>query len=213
VGRILLNSQPVHGTYPFSDWTTAQFIIDHQMPKVPESLPPGDYELSVRLMDAVEDTIMTANLGKLTVEAADRLFNPPSSQYPLAATFGEEISLLGYSVEEKTPDRYDINLVWQALKEPAENYTVFIHVLDSDGNCCVWQQDIQPQQGAYPTDRWIAGEVIIDEYAIELPEGVPPGHYLVEIGLYLPETGRRLLVRMPGIVDNDALILRPLVVK
>jgi hypothetical protein len=86
-------------------------------------------------------------------------------------------------------------------------------VLDPDGNCCVWQQDIQPQQGAYPTDRWIAGEVVVDEYVIEMPDELSPGDYLVEIGLYLPETGRRLLVRMPGIVDNDALILRPLVVE
>ncbi len=211
VGRILLNSQPVHGTYPFSDWTEPQFIIDHQMPQVPESLPPGDYELRMRLMSDAEDTLMTAGLGKLTVETADRLFNPPKSQFPLAATFGEEISLLGYSIEKKDPDRYELSLVWQALKEPAKNYTVFVHVLDPDGNCCVWQQDIQPQQGIYPTGRWIAGEVVVDEYVIELPDELSPGNYLVEVGLYLPETGRRLLVRMPGIVDNDALILRPLV--
>jgi len=213
VGRILLTSQPVHGTYPFSEWGTPQFIIDHQMPQIPLSLPPGDYRLNIRLMNDAEDTLMTADLGRLTVEAADRLFKLPSSQYPLAATFGEEIALQGYSIQEKDSNRYDLTLVWQAMTEPADNYTVFVHVLDPDGNCCVWQQDIQPRQGIYPTGRWLTGEVVVDDYAIELPESLASGKYLVEIGLYLPETGRRLLVRMPGIVDNDALILRPLVVE
>jgi hypothetical protein len=86
-------------------------------------------------------------------------------------------------------------------------------VLDQDGQCCVWQQDVVPQQGSYPTDQWLADEVVVDEYEIELPADLPPGSYPVEIGLYLPETGQRLLVRMPGLRDNDALLLRSLQVE
>ena len=213
LARILLNTQPVHDSYPFESWTTPQFVIDHLTPKVPESVPPGDYLLSLRLMNGANDTVMTADLGPLTVVAADRLYTPPIRQYPLSATFSEEIILLGYDLEESEPGHFELGLVWQALTEPVDNYTVFVHVLDQDGQCCVWQQDTAPQQGTYPTSRWLAGEVVVDEYEIDLPADLTPGLYPVEIGLYLPGTGQRLLVRMPGLRDNDALQLRPLPVE
>jgi hypothetical protein len=153
---------------------------------------------------------MTTDLGQLIVEAGNRLFTPPKTRYPLAAVFGEEIRLLGYDLEPAGPGQFDLTLVWQAASLPADSYTVFVHLLDENGQCCLWQQDAPPLQGAYPTDHWLADEVVIDSYTIDLPTDLAAGEYPLEIGLYLPGTGRRLLVSMPGIRDNDALLLRPL---
>lgn len=214
-GPILLNStQPVHGTYPFESWGSPQLVIDHLSPEVAESFEPGEYILRLRLMDEGDKTITTADLGTLIIEDADRLYKPPKTTYPMEAVFGNEIELLGYDLESTGPSQYKLRLVWRALREPTDSYTVFAHVLYPDGTCCAWQQDIQPGQGTYPTDGWLAGEVIVDEYDVVLPAEAPPGGYQFEIGFYLPRTGTRLLVEVPGMRQRDALYLtRPLVIE
>lgn len=212
-GRILADTQPVHGTYPFTDWTTPQFLIDRVTPRIPESIPAGDYRLHLRLLGGDDNTVYTADLGPLRVTPTERRYTPPPLDEPLAATFGNEIELLGYSLEPgDAAGRYSLTLAWQALSEPATDYTVFVHVLQADGTCspCVWQQDVMPQQNQYPTSRWLAGEVVVDSYEIEAPAGTAPGEYVIEVGLYIAETGRRLQVTMPGRADSDVVLLRPL---
>jgi hypothetical protein len=212
-GLILVDTQPVHDTYPFTHWSIPQFVIDHQTLRVPAEYPPGDYRLNLRLLDAGDETVMTADLGPIMIEDVERLFSPPKMNYPLAATFGNQIHLSGYDLEATGPNRFNLSLVWQAESVPAESYTVFVHVLDQEGNCCVWQQDIIPLQGTYPTDRWLQGEVINDKYQIELPDELPEGSYPIEIGLYFAETGQRLLVEMAGLRADDALVLRPVILE
>ncbi|MGD8585454.1 MAG: hypothetical protein PVJ75_08895, partial [Chloroflexota bacterium] len=209
-GRVIWDAAPARGSYPFEEWSTPDFIIDHMTPEVPADMPPGDYILDMRLLDGGDQALLAVDLGTITVEAADRLFKVPKVQIPLQATFGNEIALRGYDLQSVEPGKLELKLVWQALAEPSDSYTVFVHVLDPAGVCCVWQQDVVPGQGSYPTDLWLPGEVIIDSYVIDLPEDLAPGLYPVEIGLYLADNGQRLLVSMPGLRDSDALFLRPL---
>jgi hypothetical protein len=209
-GRIVWDSAPARGTYPFEQWSTPDFVIDQMTPQAPADMPPGDYVIDMRLLDGGDQTLLAVDLGTITVEAADRLFKVPITQFPLQATLGNEIALRGYDLQPDEEDRLELTLVWQALAEPSDSYTVFVHVLDPSGVCCVWQQDVIPGQGTYPTDRWLPGEVVVDSYLIDLPEGRAPGLYPVEIGLYLADNGQRLLVSMPGLRDSDALFLRPL---
>ena len=91
---------------------------------------------------------------------------------------------------------------------PTRDYTVFVHLLRPDGTCCAWQQDSMPQQNAYPTGRWISGEIVVDTYTIA---PLPPGAYPLEIGLYLAETGQRLQVTATGQPEADVVLLPPLV--
>jgi hypothetical protein len=212
-GLVLLDSQPVHNTYPFPEWSPPQLVIDHLTPQLPPDISPGNYQLNLRLLDGADETLLTADLGPLKIKGVDRLFTPPKSEFPLAATFGGEIKLLGYDLEEMGQGQYSMTLVWQALTEPSDNYTVFVHILDQEGVCCLWQQDAAPQSGNSPTDRWLAGEVVVDTYVFDLPADQPAGLYPIEIGLYLPQTGQRLLMEMPGLQANDALFVRPLAVE
>ena len=209
-GIILSNSQPADGRYPFHQWTTPQFIIDHQTPRLPATLAPGSYRLQMRLLDGADQTLFTADLGELELLATERQFSTPPPQYPQAAVFGETIRLLGYELAPMPNGSFILTLIWQAVRETAVDYTVFVHMQGLDGVCCLWQQDVMPQQGRYPTSRWLAEEIVRDSYLIEPPAELPPGLYPLEIGLYLTETGQRLLVKVPGLPDNDALRLRPL---
>ena len=70
---------------------------------------------------------------------------------------------------------------------------VFAHLLDGTG----WlrgQQDNQPRQGTYPTRAWTPGERVIDVYRIPVAVETPPGEALLEVGMYDPGSGERLLV-------------------
>ena len=51
------------------------------------------------------------------------------------------------------------------------------------------------------------GEVIVDEYEIVVHEGAPAGHYVIELGIYLAETGERLPVYDEGGVSMEKRIV------
>jgi hypothetical protein len=72
----------------------------------------------------------------------------------------------------------------------ARNYTVFNHLVGPAGQV-VAQTDGEPVGGARPTSGWLPGELLEDNYAILLPEGLPAGEYALRVGLYLwPELTR-----------------------
>lgn len=99
--------------------------------------------------------------------------------------FGDEITLLGYAGigDALSGGSLPLTLYWRALAKPTRDYTVFMHLLDTDGKI-VAQIDAQPRGGMYPTSIWDAGEIIRDEYALQLPADLAPGSYRIELGLY-----------------------------
>ncbi|MCP4360108.1 MAG: phospholipid carrier-dependent glycosyltransferase [Chloroflexi bacterium] len=211
----LLETQPVHNSYPFDAWETPQFLIDRQTFTLPSDTPSGNYLLNAQFINEQGEVVETVGLGPLSVTPSNRTFTPPAVKNEMAVTLGNEIELIGYTLNPTPePGQYSLTLVWQAQQAPTTDYTVFVHLLQPDGRCdpCAWQQDVMPQAGQYPTSRWLAGEVIIDSYQITLPEDTPPGSYPLEIGLYNAENGRRLQVTTPDGVQSDVFFLNPLVI-
>jgi 4-amino-4-deoxy-L-arabinose transferase-like glycosyltransferase len=206
----LLQTQPVYNSYPFETWQTPQFVIDRQQLTIPTSFSPGEYRLQVRLVSEGGDMVYMADLGPLQVEATERIFSPPLFDQEVNATFGDEITLLGYDLDPVENGESNLELVWQALQTPADDYTVFVHLLYPDGTCCVWQQDSMPVSGTYVTSRWLADEVVVDSYEITLPAGLPSGDYPIEVGLYIAETGQRLGVESTDGPASDTILLQPL---
>lgn len=70
---------------------------------------------------------------------------------------------------------------------------MFTHALDANG-VLRGQKDSAPRNGALPTDRWLPGEVIADQYDSVIAPDAPAGNYQFEVGMYLPETGARVTV-------------------
>jgi hypothetical protein len=98
-----------------------------------------------------------------------------------------------------------MSLIWRSLAPVAEDYTVFIHLLHPDG-AFVTAYDGQPRDGLYPTSFWSPGEVIVDERSPLL--AVPPGEYLLEVGLYRLATGERLPVSGAIASLSDRIIIK-----
>ena len=83
-------------------------------------------------------------------------------------------------------DTLQLSLHWQALEQPEGNYTVFTQVLNP-GMQVVAQKDRWPGDGLYPTAALQAGQVITDNLALELPDDLPAGDYMLITGMYRPD--------------------------
>ena len=108
-------------------------------------------------------------------------------------------------VVQGVPGAIGITFLWQAIAPPDRDLSVFVHVVDADGNT-VAQSDRAPGCGQSPTRAWKPGEIVFDPHAIDLPADLPAGVYTVRAGLYDPADGTRLPVDEGGAV-SDAVTL------
>jgi hypothetical protein len=136
----------------------------------------------------------------------ERRFTVPEIEHPLEATLGDQVRFLGYDLSPppyKRGETLHLTLYWQAMTRMEESYTVFVHLLN-EGGIMGGQWDSVPGSGLLPTNSWLEGEVIADEYEVPIGAGAPPGEYLIEIGMYEASTGERLEVKEK--VDDKVLL-------
>jgi uncharacterized membrane protein len=146
----------------------------------------------------------------------EREFRRPRVQTALDVSLGDEVRLLGYDMAPVTcdPDGCSLALLlyWQAQRSIVTDYTVFVHIVGPDAQ--IWgQRDAPPDAGAYPTRRWVAGEVVADLVRVTLPPDVPADPLEVVVGMYRPDTGQRLpALDADGRPADDRIVLGHIVV-
>lgn len=209
--------RPVHGTYPTINWTAGEVIKDRYGLTIGQDVPAGDYELELMLLNratrqplATSSGLPTISLGHLRVEAWEREFAVPAIQHPLEVNLGNKVELLGYDLDRtsaKPGESLHLTLYWRALTVIDASYTVFTHLLDGESR--IWgQKDNVPRGATYPTTLWVEGEVVADQYEIVVKPDAPPGQYVIEVGMYLPQSGQRLPVLDElGQVQGDRVLL------
>lgn len=138
--------------------------------------------------------------------------------YNNSIIFDNRIEFLGHDINIISPDasflktlfRYTpnpekklhIKYYWKSLKKVDEDYAVFVHFLNESDDI-VFQHDHQPVNGLYPTSKWKSGEIIKEEYWINIPDTVRAGKYYIRVGLYTPENGRLNMVYQNYNLLND----------
>jgi len=209
--------RPVHGTYSTANWTAGEVVKDRYGLTMGQDVPAGDYELELMLLNRVTQQplvassgLPTISLGHLSIQTWERQFAVPAIQHPLEVNLGTKVELLGYDLDRtsaKPGDSLHLTLYWRALASMDASYTVFTHLLDGESR--IWgQKDSVPQAGAYPTTLWVEGEVVADQYEIVVKPDAPPGQYIIEVGMYLAESGQRLPVLDElGQVQGDRVLL------
>jgi hypothetical protein len=145
------------------------------------------------------------------VPAAERrIFAPPSPQHPLDADFGGQVRLLGYDLDcEEGSTSCQVRLYWQAQERLDTSYTVFAQLLGPAGRVRA-QVDTVPGAGGYPTNWWLAGEIVADSLTLTLPPDAPQNtDYRLIVGLYEATSGARLPVANTGADFVELATIRP----
>jgi hypothetical protein len=227
IGR--LEAIPFNGRFDTQRWQPGRwFRDDYQLP-IDATAKRGLATIQVTVRGVYEDPPLLPIDGADTNQfliGAVKVLGPlepaPAPVHPIQATFARNgealIQLEGIDAAPANNEQGTVTLTlhWRCLKPPNLDYTVFIHVLDGNGNI-ISQQDAPPTQalhgtlGAYPTSLWDTGEQILDQREIEAPAAATQ----FRIGWYAPPDGARLEARQPdgslwpdNTVALDANIIR-----
>ena len=136
-------------------------------------------------------------------------------EQPVEARFGDALKLRGYTITPfatgiQPGGTLPISLFWEPLRSlVGTDYQVFVHLTLPDDPKPLAQLDGRPMEGGQPTTLWtMPGTLFHDDRAMALPPSLPPGRYVLRLGVYRPEDGARLPVsatQQP--VDSNAVVL------
>jgi 4-amino-4-deoxy-L-arabinose transferase-like glycosyltransferase len=210
---------PTNLWHPTTIWLPGQAWRGQVTFRLPIQAQPGDARLSVQLLDAGGSALAApAALTTIQVLPTERVFTPPQPQAPRQASFDDRVLLLGADLAPSPAPpggTVQVNLYWQALADMDIPYAVFVHLLDPSGEVVAGHDGV-PASGARPTTGWVPGEFISDRHDLSLPDDLPPGDYVVEVGLY--DAGAPGLPRLPvlgedGQAATDRVIFGPVQVR
>ena len=133
------------------------------------------------------------------------IYTPARSLKIQRFDFGDDMALVGYTIEPETlkPGTMKLNLVWQAKHAMKQRFTAFVHLENANGDK-IAQDDHEPRNGNYPTTRWAANEMVREVYTLNVPNDLSPGKYALLIGWYDTDSGDRLSV--PNGKDDSAVL-------
>lgn len=130
--------------------------------------------------------LSSAGPGMLEISKRIRT-DPPPGLAGQPTPMGPDVILLGYRIDRKPGGALGLTLYWQAVSQPAGDWSVFVHVSDKTeiagpGDIIAQADSRAPVYGWYPTSQWQAGEVVREDYELAGPPGLVPR--LVAVGLY-----------------------------
>lgn len=173
---------PGYGFWPTSAWPVGEWLTDRLRVPIPEEVRGEDAAaLSVVLYDPSQPGLPAA--GSAVVPLGQRVYRyeEPEMARRVGATFGGQIRLLGYDLEQKA-QALRLVLHWQAVGQVSVDGVVFVHLFDPASERIVVQSDARPQRGTYPTRWWRAGEVVSEEVVLSLDD--VPASYRLAVGIY-----------------------------
>ncbi len=115
--------------------------------------------------------------------------------HKVGARFGDGIRLETVEVIDSAARRGEVarlRLIWNAENPVSRDFKSFTHIFIGDK--IIAQRDGQPVGELRPTTTWRVGEVIRDQFAIQIPADAPSGIYQLRIGMYDMQTQERLIV-------------------
>lgn len=210
-GRVVATRKfiPFGGRFETRRWQPGAFFADEYTLTLPPSRETRVLTVQIGLYRVYgEPRRIPINGAGDGVFAVGRIKTAPAStptsiaSATSRATFGSAIQLDDVVFG---PDQ--LTFEWSVLRQPAADYTLFVHVLDGEGRQ-IGQQDAQPFEGQYPTGLWDTGERVRDARVIPLPAEARR----IRIGWYDARTGERLPAQKPdgsAWPDNIVVIERP----
>lgn len=205
--NIALTTQPTPG-FASAQWLPGDVWRARYLVQLPADVPAGAHAWQIVFADNAVTLPHT-----LRIELPERRYAPLVTANPTSFRFGPHVELTGYVLQPAQPvagSQLQLQLDWHALKTPAQDLGVFVHVVAPDGTI-IAQHDAVPANWTRPTMGWLPGEYVGDPHVLQLPPNAS-GSYQVLAGLIDRATEQRLPAS-GGTVDADRALLLTITVQ
>jgi hypothetical protein len=198
------DAPPSGGLEQFWEWPVGEPHGDRHGLLVPAGTPPGDYQVTLRVYRSEDVAVLpvafAGGSGGEVVLGTVRIVRPevPPPVEALAidqttqVDFGDRLRLLGYKLGNlgavRPGEAVGVELFWQALASPGEDFLPRLQLLDPDGEILAELTE-KPVAGTYPTAWWRAGELVRDPHALPVAATVPPGYHRLALSLVRASSG------------------------
>jgi len=174
---------------------------------------PLDRELKEHLVrNHPAENFFNYSFFDLRTAGSNVIVQDPQIQHLADVNFDDKLMLLGYNVEEVVQKErgpswlekylighaellpqhrttFRITYFWQCLEEMERDYTLVTQFEGYHGKAYRIDHSHQGVNGAYPTSMWQVGEIIREEYQVEVPADYPPTLYALWVGVRDGEEG------------------------
>lgn len=142
-----------------------------------------------------EDSLATGFFELLSDEDGFLLARRREPAFPLQIQFADQMTLLAYTMvpydNYKGGESLRPFVGWHSDKDIRERFVVQVHLVDQYGHV-LKRDDREPLNGAMPTEEWIKGQYIQDQYWLPIDHTVPTGEYHITLQVYNQATRQYL---------------------
>ena len=206
-----LDDTLLSGWFPRERLPEGQVGLSFASIPIPEGTLPGAYRLQMVVYVSYKHPWPLATGGSLLDLGEVEVVLPPAAgpvQLPSGYDFNGEIKLADYKYTAGRVGQgkgFGVQLLWQALRQPEDNYTLRVELVDQAGRV-IRSSDTQPVNGRAPTGSWQAGQLVRDQVDLVLPASAPVGELAIGVRLsWLRPDGSGLKVRRWGLPVTDSL--------
>ena len=186
-------------------WRPQTLIRHHHRIRVPAGLPPGRYQVWLRLIDMTNSQAVPIASGGVEVRLLDvtvqsAACNSDEANWlphtPLNLRIGREINLRGFSLREgeyRTGHPLSLNLFWCVRRTPRVDFRVRLQLVDAGGQV-VNESINSPTRPDYPPTCWQQGELLYGRASLLVPATTEPGAYALRVAFDRTDTDEPLVV-------------------
>lgn len=201
------SDEPLWQLFPPSAWPLEAAVRHEHWVEWPAGLPPGTYQVWLRVVGQADDQPLPASSGGVDVlltsnlvvtsaaGQADESRLPPHTAR--RARLGREIELLGYHLragQHRPGHLLYLDLYWRARQTPAADYRLRLQLADRSGQV-IGETIASPTRADYPPTRWLPGELLYGKAELLIPPQAEAGLYTCRLSLLQPDSGEPLPVR------------------
>ena len=188
---------PVPGLSP-ENWRANTLYPSHAVIATPDENFSSPLQIVISTTDGETDkwSESPAALGTITVTTESASVTPDFVPNRQSVIFGDQIALRGFDLMTSTVTAGSIlpvESIWQVKDRPQAEFTVFVHVIDDEGEL-VAQCDSPLGSESQPTTEWARDGLYSHICRIEMPAELPAGEYSLRVGLYTWPSLERLLI-------------------
>jgi hypothetical protein len=116
--------------------------------------------------------------------------------------FSGPLTFLGYQLLSPTENRLELTTVWQAEAAHSRPLALTARVTRADS------LPLASSEGpGVPANQWQAGDILVQRHQWETPDGLRPGPYWIQVGVYWRDTQESWQALVDGSAAGDQLLL------